>query len=261
MMGATYGSSLPRSSFGPFDHLPPPAYQHGQLEFERYPVEPLFDPGFHPDLQPAHTPVTSFPLHIGAPMLLHSPGIPPRPLNVGQYLYLKDHYSYSDPMLGRKGAWKCSLCDCGSREPPNFVRSGPWENPIEISELGAPENRIMLSRLGFEVDLKKKERLAEKRYVKAQRGRVRSSEKRLNPNYIKLGPKRITPKGDVRSVAAKKIDEESSVPCGAIDVNWFGKGKHHTRRQSCQGDIKRRIACYLEADGGADEDSESRSVT
>lgn len=250
----------------PSQTIPIPLHHMKRTACPSYPLEPLFDPfnpppsGFvHPDLLP-------LPLSLGAPMLLHSPGLSPRPLSFGQYLYLQDHYSYNDPLLGKKGAWKCSLCDCGSREPLGFVRSGPWETPVEISELGMPSNRIMLSRLGFEVDLKKDERVAERRYARTQRGqghelvkrgRVRSVDTQPNPNYIKLGPRRITRNAEkkvtVSEAASSEVTERPSTPCDTIEIDLGADCSRYARRHSYQGIANTRIECDLEI---GDEDSD-----
>jgi hypothetical protein len=249
----------------PSQTIPIPLHHMKRTACPSYPLEPLFDPfnpppsGFvHPDLLP-------LPLSLGAPMLLHSPGLSPRPLSFGQYLRLQNHYSHNDPLLGKKGAWKCSLCDCGSREPLGFVRSGPWETPVEISELGMPSNRIMLSRLGFEVDLKKDERLAERRYARTQRGqghelvkrgRVRSVDPRSNPNYIKLGPRRIVDAAEkevpTSKVTLNEVTECPSTPCDTIQVDLGANCGRHARRHSSQEIVSTRIECDLEVE---DEDS------
>jgi hypothetical protein len=122
----------------------------------------------------------------------------------------------------------------------------------------------MLSRLGFEVDLKKDERLAERRYARTQRGqghelvkrgRVRSVDPRPNPNYIKLGPRRIVDTAEkevpTSKVTLNEVTERPSTPCDTIEVDLGANCGRHARRHSSQGIVSARIECDLEVE---DED-------
>ena len=78
------------------------------------------------------------PIHPFTPILLHSPFRPPRWMTHSAFLSLHQHYSQPDPMLGRRGCWKCSLCGTGSRIPLG-KEEHVGQRAVELSELGLKE--------------------------------------------------------------------------------------------------------------------------
>jgi hypothetical protein len=85
------------------------------------------------------------PTHPFTPILLHSPFRPPRWLTYSAFLSLHQHYSQPDPMLGRKGCWKCSLCGTGSRIPLG-EEAEVGQRAVELSELGISEHGNSLQK-------------------------------------------------------------------------------------------------------------------
>ena len=175
------------------------------------------------------------PIHPLALILLHSPFRPPRWMTYSAFLSLDEHYSQPDPMLGRKGCWKCSLCGTGSRIPLG-AEEEVKRRAVELSELGLRDDGNLLRAAvrpgegGFEMDRQEQSEFPAAVDIFVRRGRARG---------------RPRTKGNLSATRYLSINDQNNGTEALISTNAHSESPLYSRPEPARN-RDRRISMQVE---------------